>query len=314
MILLRLPADAGHEFVAVFGVGLIGSSLVASLEREGAHREAHFPVAWNEPIERARQMSAIATMIERGRNADDCRGLHVVWSAGRCGFEASQAEADLERDAFDEWLTALDRVVRQTQAGCIRFTLISTAGGLFEGQRHVDSHSRPNPKRPYGRLKFYQEQRIQAEGVPWTSSIVRLTSVVGPIGDGRRQGLVSTLVANGLRRLPTRIVGRMETLRDFISVADVAAFLAHRIRQPETSRDSRILTLASYKPSSLAEVQRVVERILGRRLYVNYALAPSNEMDITFSPNLRPPGWAPRDLFSSVRELYQDALTRGAVG
>ena len=105
----------------------------------------------------------------------------------------------------------------------------------------------------------------------------------------------------------------METLRDFIYVEDVATFLAHQIRSAD-STDPTILTLASFRPASLLEVQRLVEQALDRPLYVSYALAPSNDMDITFSPGLCPSGWAPRDLFSSIREICRDALTEGAIG
>jgi len=313
VILLRLREDAAVRWVAVFGVGLIGSSLVAALEAQGALREGHYPIAWNEPDERAPQLAAIESALTTALGAGSCDALQVVWSAGRCGFEASQAEADRERDAFDDVVSMVERVARRSSGRAMRFLMIGSAGGLFEGQRRVDRRSRPNPKRPYGRLKLCQEQRIQAAGVPWTPEIVRLTSVVGALRAGQRRGLISTLIANGQRRLPTRIVGRMETLRDFISVEDVATFLARRIRGGD-SRDLPVVTLASFRPASLAEVQRLVEQALGRRLYVSYALAPSNDMDITFSPGLRPPGWAPRDLFSSVRDICRDALTRGTVG
>ena len=104
----------------------------------------------------------------------------------------------------------------------------------------------------------------------------------------------------------------METLRDFIWVEDVAAFLARRIRGGKDPSDARVVTLASAKPSSLAEVQRLVEKAIGRRLYVSYSLAPSNDLDITFSPRLRPPGWEPTDLFTSVQHIHRDSLTRGA--
>ena len=313
MILLRFPARAGQRLVAVFGTGLIGSSVVAALERKGAIREKEFPISWHDPIERAEHFLAIEAEIVRllGEGYDE--GLQLVWSAGRCGFEASQAEADLEWDGFEAWLHSLERIARRTPGREIRFCLISTAGGLFEGQRHVDRSSQPNPSRPYGRLKLDQEERIQAGGAPWTPAIMRLTAVVGPVGRGHRQGLVSTLVANGLRRWPTRIVGRMETLRDFISVDDVAGFIARRIHRRLDPADPPVMTLASFKPSSLAEIQKRVERVLGRRLDVHYALSPSNEMDITFSPALRPADWMPRDLFATIRDLYQDALTRGVV-
>jgi len=313
VILLRLQENVEAEWVAVFGIGLIGSSIVAALKARGARLEGRYPISWNEPEERAQQLETIETTLTTTLADASGRKLQVVWSAGRCGLEASRAEAEEEQSVFDEVLAVVERVARCTPSLSTRFLMIGSAGGLFEGQRHVDRRSRPKPHRAYGRLKLYQEESIQVNGAPWTPEIARLTSVVAPLRDRQRQGLISTLVANGLRRLPTGIVGRMETLRDFISVDDVAAFLARRISDGDNSRESAVMTLASFRPASLAEVQMLVERVLGRRLFVSYSLDPSNDMDITFSPDLRPPGWSPRDLLSSVRDIYRDALARGAV-
>jgi len=311
VILLRLRADADTQWVAVFGIGLIGSSLVSALKAQGAQFEGRYRIAWNDPKQRSQQLATIETTLATTLASTSSRNLQVVWSAGQCGFEASQGEADQEQRVFDEVLMVVERVARDTPGLSTKFLMIGSAGGLFEGQRHVDRRSRPDPHRAYGRLKLYQEERIRVDDAPWTPEIVRLTSVVGPLRHGQRQGLISTLVWNGLRRLPTGIVGRMETLRDFISVDDVAAFLALRIRNGGESGEAGVMTLASFRPASLAEVQRLVERVLGRRLFVSYALAPSNDMNITFSPDLRPAGWSPRDLLSSVRGIYRDALARG---
>ena len=41
------------------------------------------------------------------------------------------------------------------------FFLVSSAGGLFEGQRNVGDRSQPSPMRPYGFLKLRQEKLLQ---------------------------------------------------------------------------------------------------------------------------------------------------------
>lgn len=311
MILLRLKGQGAVGWVGIFGVGLIGSALAAALRKRGAAFVGRYPITWDDPAERTRQFAAIENVIATSLGAESGSAMQIVWSAGRCGFGASETEAAAERDVFDEAVAAIERAARRSPGSDLRFLLIGTAGGLFEGQRRVCRASQPDPKRPYGRLKFHQEQRIQAEGVPWTPQIVRLSSVVGPIHRGRRRGLISTLIANGMRRMPTRIVGRMETLRDFISVKDVATFLAAQIARVDAAIEFPIMTLVSSKPSSLGEIQRLVERVTGRRLYVSYSLAPSNDLNITFSADLNPPDWAPSDLFESVRSIYQEALSRG---
>lgn len=309
MILLRQSTNAHAQRIAIFGVGLIGSALLDALEKGGAVRDGRFPIAWSDARERTDQLASIEAALAAGLRSG---ALQVVWSAGRCGFAASEVEASAERHGFDEVAAMLESVARSSPGNPLRFLLISTAGGLFEGQRRVDRSSPPTPVRPYGRLKLHQERRLLAEGMPWTPEIVRLSSVVGPARANHRRGLISTLVRNGLRQQPTRIVGSMETLRDFISVEDVACFLARRIRNGGGPSEPRVVTLASAKPSSLAEVQRLVEKALGRRIYVSYSLTPSNDVDITFSPGLRPAGWEPGDLFTSIQRIHHDSLTRGA--
>ena len=63
-------------------------------------------------------------------------------------------------------------------------------------------------------------------------------------------------------------------------------------------------TLAAGKPSSIHELVKLVESILGRRLYLQFDFGLSNSMDITVSPTLLPEHWHPSDLRMAVRRLY----------
>ena len=310
MILLRRTIEGRPQHVALFGIGLIGSAVLRALERDGASAVFRCPVAWSRPAERSRDLAAIAERIE-GALGHAGGDLQVIWSAGRCGFDAGEAEARDEQQGFDEAVTILADLARNRPAASVGFLLVSSAGGLFEGQRRVDRNSAPTPRRPYGRLKLHQEAWIRRDDAPWRADVVRPSSVVGPPGVGHRQGLVTTLLRNGLRGVPSRIVGRMETLRDFVPVEDVGSFVAARTRRP-VREEGEVATLASARPSSLAQIQHTVESALGHKIYVSYALAPSNEVDITFSPSLLPPGWSPGDLAASVRRIHQTLLAGAA--
>lgn len=309
MILLRSTAAGRSRHVALFGVGLIGSAVLRALREDGADAVAHHPFAWDRPRERRVALDDACASISAGLHGDDV--FQIAWAAGRCGFRAGEAEAFAEQEGFDEAVTALEDVARRAPRTATRFLLFSSAGGLFEGQRRVDRDSVPAPRRPYGRLKLHQERRVTRPDAPWRAEILRLSSVSGPGAPGQRRGLVATLLRNGLRHRPSRIEGRMETLRDFVPVEDVAAFALARMRGPDVQRHGRVFTLASAKPSSLAEVQHEVERTLGRKIYVAYALSPSNDQDITFGPGVRPRGFAPADLTACVRRMHQALLTDG---
>ena len=43
------------------------------------------------------------------------------------------------------------------------FFLMSSIGGLFEGQALINSESNPKPLRPYGKLKLSQEGYLQSK-------------------------------------------------------------------------------------------------------------------------------------------------------
>jgi UDP-glucose 4-epimerase len=285
--------------------------VLRALREDGAEVVARRPIPWDRPPERRRALDGAVASISDGLGGD--AALWIVWAAGRCGFHAGEAEARAEQEGFDEAVASLEKLARRTPGAATGFLLFSSAGGLFEGQRRVDRHSVPAPRRPYGRLKLHQERRIAGPDAPWRAAILRLSSVLGPASSGHRRGLVATLLGNGLRRRPSRIEGRMETLRDFVPVEDVAAFAISRMRRPDAQRHGEVFTLASAKPSSLAEVQHAVERCLGRKIYVAYALDPSNDQDITFGPGVRPDGFTPSDLTASVRRIHQALLAGGEV-
>jgi len=60
------------------------------------------------------------------------------------------------------------------------------------------------------------------------------------------------------------------------------------------------------------EIRSLVERVLGRRVYVTYSNEASNAEDVTFSSGVVPEGWRSTDLESRVREIYRRAVGGGA--
>ena len=108
------------------------------------------------------------------------------------------------------------------------------------------------------------------------------------------------------------ITGRPDTLRDFIWVEDVARFVARALLDADRGRPDETAILASGRPCSVHEIQALVERVLGRRIYLAYSSVPSNAEDITFSSVVAPDGWKVTDLESSVREIHRRAVGGGA--
>jgi len=321
VILLRAAggdAEAGPA-VAVFGVGLIGAAIVAALEAASALRRRTYPLSWGRESLLAGQIAAVERAVAGAlAGAPEARPgalrgrLAFVWSAGRADFSATEGETAGELASFRAVLDAAERLAHGNPELEVVFCLISSAGGIFEGQRAVARASRPSPRRPYGRLKLRQEELLTAGRAPMVKLVYRLTSVYGHIAPGHRRGLIPTLLLNGIRRQASTITGRMDTLRDFVWVEDVARYVARALLDAERGRRDETVILASAKPSSVHEIQTLVERVLGRRVYLTYATDASNAEDVTFSLESVPQGWRATDLQSIVREIHRRAVSGGA--
>lgn len=315
MILLEEQGreDSPRVF-AIFGLGLIGSSVVFRLQQDHALDSELVPLDWQDTkiqqVQLAQIEEKILSRLWKAASASTTTAavrLVVLWSAGSAGFRASVAETESELENFRVVLRLVRRIRRRSSQGKITLGLTSSAGGLFEGQRAVNQDSIPTPLRPYGILKRTQETLLSEMGEEFSCRVYRLSSVYGSLGPFRRRGLIPVLIQNGLRQGITRITGTFNTLRDYVWVGDVAAFIASDLRTPHPS-GCRFSLLASTKPSSIFEILRLVERVMARPLYVSVAGVASNRADITFAPSCVPPGWRTTDLETTVRRIYLQAL------
>ena len=212
----------------------------------------------------------------------------------------------MERDDF----TAVVRISQRLQEIRPRcrhgFHLVSSAGGLFEGQTQVGPASVPRPLRPYGRSKWQQEQYLR-EVLP---SVVRYcyrpSSVYGAPARGRRAGLIATLLSNGMQRRETHFIGRMDTLRDYVSNIDVAGYIAGRVLASQAQGGT--FMLASARPVSLYQLKALAERTIGRKIYASYASELTNSADMGFLPSCLPDDWRFRDVETGMRQIFRALL------
>jgi len=297
------PAPSLH-LIAVFGGGLVGHAICAELARAGARFTLEILVNWRTPpsVE-----DAVLRFCKAAQSAGDESVLplriSIVWAAGSAGFQSPEAAHALELLYFKVVLSLGERLACAGPLCKRRFFLISSAGGLFEGQRNVGAESIPRPLRAYGDFKLLQERALSAAGGFETSLVYRPSTIYGHSPKGR-VGLVSALLLNGIRRRGSTISGNATTLRDYVSSRDVGRFIASEILQPTEPAGLTIRFLVSGKPSSILEVTRAVEELLGRKLYLSYALEPKNALHNTYSQTLVAENW--RSV--SLREGMQSVL------
>jgi nucleoside-diphosphate-sugar epimerase len=307
-----LPArTTGRRVIAVFGVGLVGTSIVSALRRSEEEQPARLPLSWTSAAERMQDLDRIATAI-RDPGLARVGQLDIIWAAGRAGFGAGRSELEAETVALKDilhWSAELAGTLPQASA---TFHLFSSAGGLFEGQRFVDAAAEPRPIRPYGEAKLAQEALLATFGAHFMTHVYRPSSVYGYGAVGGRAGLLSTLIENSWTGRATRIFGDMDTVRDYVLSSDIGTFVARKIAAPDKMPHTYLL--ANGKPASIGEMLQLVRKVVGRPINLKLDILPSNANHITFRPAALPRNWWPTDLETGIRLVARGLSRRFATG
>ena len=300
--------------IALFGLGLIGTHILNHLLKHNYTSVARLPFTWNDPLPHKQEISDInkrinnlleADLILKNRSTPPI--LDIIWCAGIGGFGMNEAEADQEFENFLAVLQLASNAARGSKQPFARFHLMSSGGGLFEGQLGVTLETPPAPRRCYSRLKLRQEQTLLAAR-DLCGFIYRPSSVYGFSGAGKRLGLIPTLLINGSRYQVSTIFGTPDTLRDYVAAHDVGRFIARILASEQ--HNPEIFHLVSGVSRSLSEVKKIVEQAVNRKLFVCYREDISNNIaNITFSQLSLPKNWEPNDLYTTIRTMLHTMMS-----
>jgi UDP-glucose 4-epimerase len=297
---LRHPAGGAHD-VLLFGSGILGGAIAARLGAQAPVPPVDLSWPWGDAQARLQTAGSLqAQLLSQGPAA-----ISLVWAAGRSGMGSTEADMQRETALVGE-LVDLARAFATRDGLPVHVHLISSAGGLFDGRTHVGADTVPTPERPYGLGKLAQEQMLTdaAAAAPGLSAhIYRPTTVYG-FQAGARMGLIPVLILNGLAGRTSTIIGRADTIRDYVATEDVARFLAGRVLQLAPPPPAPLL-LASGRPAPLGEIVAETESLLGTRLYLRYDPRPSNSANMSFRPSAIPAGLQPVDIRSGIRRVAQ---------
>jgi UDP-glucose 4-epimerase len=314
MILIKRQAPdlAGEEqVIALFGAGLIGSAVARAIMQEGVRSAITLPFSWKDADRREADLASLSeTMF--GTMAGSVRHVEVVWTAGRAGFAAGWADVEEELAAFESVKRLCVQLCDAFPVARHRFHMMSSAGGLFEGQRFVEERAVPAPRRPYGHLKLEQEQRANRLSAGIIPFIYRPSSVYGLGIFGGRTGLIATLIQNAKQYSPSRIVGRLDTIRDYVLVNDIGKFVAQCINK--TAERPESFLLASGRPAAMYEVLDIVGKVIGRPLYLKMDTAPSNASHFSYRKSALPDNWFPTDLETGIKQVERQLASSFETG
>jgi len=304
MILLRKTDYKGNTYpVVLIGRGLIGTSIEQELIRADFLKLLHLKPEWNDEYVISNQLISLIEICT-GYNANR---VNIIWAAGKAGFEAKNEQTFHELITFQKIVNDLT-LINQKKIS-IKLHLISSAGGLFEGQCNVNSKSKPYPLRPYGFLKLNQEKTLfDLNDVKrrLNYNIYRLSTVYGYAHEGSRIGLISNLVINSLKNRETIIYGHYNTMRDYLWVEDLAKFIANEILSDYQL--NKVFTLASCMPLSIFQVHRIVEKITNRKCAIRFISNLTNMKHNTCEKNVTPENFRASLIFSNISKIYFDAL------
>lgn len=303
--LLRHEPGSRRRDVLLFGAGTIGTHVVREVLRGGAHHAGHVPIPWDD---RDQRRTALRELRERVCSPVTRPPLSIVWAAGRAGFSATASDVDQEAGAFRDVVDLVHDLQARAPSVAPSLHLVSSAGGLFEGQVVRSTATSPAPQRPYGRLKRQQETIALDSLLQDTVTTYRPSSVYAPMGGGRRPGLIGVLVGNGIARRVTTIVGALHTLRDYVMAEDVGAHVGAEATRPGGSLPG-VQMLVSGCPASIQEVIAGVEAVLRRPVYIRMA-ASWNARHIAFSPSVVAPRFEGRPVLEGIRRVHGEALGR----
>lgn len=298
----KTKSPTGSHQVLMFGLGMIGSAIRDAMLDFEYHLMGEIAFDWQNAAQQGNAFRLIKTSCLAYSPPPD--RLSIVWSAGKGGFHSTQQEVSRENVPFMDTLHFVTKLRKALGSARFDFHYISSAGGLFEGQRVINSTSKPAPVRPYGRLKLAQEQVLRKSFDQGEIAIYRPSSVYGPMVQKTHQGLISNLVHNGKNGRVTVLDAHIMALRDYVFSGDIGKFVAKRIRSGNTGvNGSGVYFLVSSRCSSIFEVVQKIERTLNLNLQFRYDESFGNNSNITFSDSVLPPGWSPATLDVGIRQF-----------
>ncbi|MCW2793100.1 MAG: epimerase [Nocardioides sp.] len=243
----------------VVGRGLLGRQVEAQVRRRGGCVRT-VDVPWGD------HDAALAALVEATRAAaQESERWRLVWTAG-AGVVATPAE-----DVAAE--LALFRAFADSAASRpAAMFLASSAGGVYAGSPDpapFGEESATNALAPYGRAKLAMEEVMGAVAAGGTRVLVgRLANLYGPGQDlAKPQGLVSQVCLSQLTRTTLHVYVSLDTLRDYLFVADAAAMVVTGLDLLADEPPGTVVTkvLASGQSLSVAAVIGESGRVFRRR-------------------------------------------------
>ncbi|MEH6590836.1 MAG: NAD-dependent epimerase/dehydratase family protein [Halioglobus sp.] len=225
--------------------------------------------------------------------------LELLWCAGKAGFFSTDDELAAEYELFTRTLSEFKSIYGSQ----LTVTLLSSAGGIYEGAAVVSRLDDVSVLRPYGRWKLRQEQWLAEQGI--TARVFRVSSVYGDITTGQRAGLINVLLECAFSGTVAEVFASPTTLRDYVFADDVGRYIAGAVLE---QREGAAYLLATGRPASVDSLIKMVSSITHRHVRVQYRAQQENQSDIVLPKHLIPDDFNVSSLEEVVRLLARRRL------
>jgi len=301
--------DSHSNSIVQVGFGLIGQSIADSLKQNTPNlkTEKEYKVNWKSIESFKIGLENLFEYLEQKEGTTKTSSVSIIWSAGKAGFSASDDECNSELIFFKSAILSLLSLCTRLGYSEIYFHHLSSAGGLFEGQKFINKNSQARPLRPYGHLKLRQEEFLSGLDDISSLSIYRPSSIYSKHNVSGRKGLISVLIENGISNKVTTITGSDDTQRDYVLDKDIADYVAAQIKSKPDKKLYRHF-LIDGKASSILEIRSIIERLLNRKLLLRYSFVNQNKADMSFTPSLKPATFYTSSLSTNIYSLYYSLL------
>ena len=250
----------------VFGKnGLIGKSLVDSLNRSGHSVYANSRIDWEDSDLVCEQIrSSVAAFFEDTKTG----GWIIFWFAGKGGFSVSQEQLEFDSENFDCFLESV--AVFMKSPGLV--VLASSAGALYFSGSDLpfDENSPVHATSLYGKLKVDQEAALSifAEKTDCPVLITRISTVYGPGSDFTNgYGLINHLCMADITRRPLEIFVPMETSRNYIYSEDAGELVVrYALSCIGSKKKLQIRNVVAPSSISIAEIVSICSKIFKRKV------------------------------------------------
>jgi UDP-glucose 4-epimerase len=301
--------------------GLLGSHVLRAVPLETPDVVTWDPgepkISWHDP---SRALSELGARVERFSRdvVSGHRSWSVLWCAG-AGVVGTTAEALEAETACLERVLLLLRKHLPDVPGTV--VLASSAGGVYGNnpEQPLTETSLCMPVSDYGRNKLRQERLLGdwANDSPNVSTLVaRISNLYGPGQNlNKPQGLIAHISRSLLHHTPVHVYVSLDTLRDYVFVADCAAYLVRcldRLRRGPRAHIVKIFSAGETVTivgiiAAFARIAKGHPRIICSAA-PNRALQPARlQVQSTVWTDLRAP--ARTDLAAGIQRVHQHMLS-----